>query len=93
MAVRKPTHKLTYRDYLEMPDDGKRYELIQGELYEMPAPNTDHQGILSELNDVVKPHARPLGGRVFFSPIDVYLAEHVVVQPDLSFPASRIFQW
>lgn len=83
MAVTKPTHKLTYRDYLEMPDDGKRYELIEGELYEMPAPTTDHQGIAGELSDILRPQAKSIGGRAFFSPIDVYLAEDVVVQPDL----------
>lgn len=39
----------TYEDYLALPDDGNRYEIIEGELYVTPAPNTDHQHISGEL--------------------------------------------
>ena len=34
---------LTCEDFYELPDDGKRYELIWGELYMSPSPNTRHQ--------------------------------------------------
>ena len=34
---------LTYEDYLHLPDDGKRYEIIEGELFVTPAPITKHQ--------------------------------------------------
>ena len=33
----------TYKDLLELPDDGKRYEIIDGELYVAPSPTTKHQ--------------------------------------------------
>ena len=36
-------HLLTYEDYAALPDDGKRYELIDGELYATPSPTTWHQ--------------------------------------------------
>jgi hypothetical protein len=34
--------KLTYDDFLQFPDDGKRHELIDGEHYVTPSPNTKH---------------------------------------------------
>jgi len=37
--------KLEYEDYLTAPEDGKRYELLQGELCVTPAPNPVHQRI------------------------------------------------
>ena len=37
--------KLTYDDFVRFPDDGKRHELIDGEHYVTPSPNTRHQRI------------------------------------------------
>jgi len=37
--------KLTYDDFVQFPDDGKRHELIDGEHYVTPSPNTKHQAI------------------------------------------------
>jgi len=58
------THKApgdwTYADYLQLPDDGKRYEIIEGVLYVANAPNSDHQftviEIAAELRNFVKLH-------------------------------------
>src|SRR2546428_13857823 len=33
---------LTYQDYAALPDDGKRYEIHDGELWELPGPNLLH---------------------------------------------------
>jgi hypothetical protein len=38
-----PGVKLTYDDFLLFPDDGQRHELIDGEHYVTPSPNTTHQ--------------------------------------------------
>jgi Uma2 family endonuclease len=35
MALAKPADTWTYEDLLTLPDDGRRYEIIVGELYEM----------------------------------------------------------
>src|SRR5438094_637169 len=40
---------LTYRDYAALPDEGKRYEIHDGELWEMAAPTTLHQILLVRL--------------------------------------------
>ena len=41
--------KLTYDDFVLFPDDGKRHELIDGEHYVTPSPNTRHQRIVANL--------------------------------------------
>ncbi|RUM31650.1 MAG: Uma2 family endonuclease, partial [Aquifex sp.] len=40
--------KWTYKEYLKLPED-KRYEIVNGELIEMPAPTTTHQRIVKKL--------------------------------------------
>jgi len=37
---------LTYQDYAALPDDGKRYEIHDGELSVMAAPTPDHQIVI-----------------------------------------------
>jgi hypothetical protein len=38
MALSKPAGSWTYEDLLSLPDDGRRYEIIEGVLYELPSP-------------------------------------------------------
>ena len=77
--------RLTYQDYVELPDD-KRYEIIDGELYEMTAPTVRHQVLLGNLFIIFKPHVRSRRlGSVYMAPIDVIFAEDAIVQPDLVF--------
>jgi Uma2 family endonuclease len=72
--------KLTYEDYAELPDDGRRYEILDGELEVSPAPSTRHQGVLGNLFWVLHGHVRERGlGSVYCAPIDVILAPSTVV--------------
>lgn len=76
--------RLTYEDYAALPDDGRRYELHEGELSVTPAPGTSHQDILGNLFVIVREHVGARGlGRVFFAPVDCILENVTVVQPDL----------
>jgi Uma2 family endonuclease len=77
--------RLTYRDLLRMPDDGPRYELIDGEAYIIPGPDAEHQELLGDLFVSFKQAAAlgPAGTRVFIAPLDVVLADDTVLQPDL----------
>ncbi len=76
----------TYRDYLELNDD-KRYEVIKGRLYEMPAPHFEHQKILKKLTYILISllEINLRSGEVILSPFDVILSEETVVQPDIVF--------
>lgn len=77
---------LTYADYAALPDDGRRYELIDGELYVTPAPASDHQIVLGHLHVLLYHHVenRRLG-LVLPAPLDVILSNISVVEPDLVF--------
>jgi Uma2 family endonuclease len=75
---------LTYDDYAALPEDGPRYELIGGELYEMPAPTRVHQELVIRLLMLVRSfvEANRLG-KVYVAPFDIRLSPHDVVQPDI----------
>jgi Uma2 family endonuclease len=76
----------TYADYAAMPDDGRRYELWDGELAVTPAPGLTHQGLLRDLLGLLNEHVKREGlGVVFPSPVDCILADTTVLQPDLAF--------
>ncbi len=80
------THLLTYDDLCRIPDDGKRYEIIGGELLVSPSPVRAHQELLSFLHLVVGNYVRQHHlGRLYFAPVDVRLSPRDVVQPDLLF--------
>ncbi len=75
---------LTYEDYAALPDDGKRYELHEGELSVTPAPGTRHQQILVNLTAILAPHAKHHGtGTLLIAPLDCIMSDITVVQPDL----------
>ena len=68
---------LTYEDYAALPDDGRRYELHEGELSVTPAPGSRHQWVLSNLNDLLKQHVtRNSLGIVLFAPLDCILQQY-----------------
>lgn len=75
---------LTYDDLLTTPDDGNRYEIINGVLFVSPSPTRDHQRLVYLLSrligDVVDPDRL---GQVFPGPVDVRLGVHTIVVPDL----------
>lgn len=76
------TGLLTREDLDRMPDDGNRYELIEGEIVMSPSPRPRHQLVVTEL--IVLLHsACPDRLLVSQAPFDVVLGEHTVVEPDL----------
>src|SRR5688572_4304872 len=82
---------LTYRDYEALPNDGKRYEIHDGELSVTPAPSLRQQIVLANLADVLRAHVKAQAlGIVLFAPLDVILADTTIVQPDIVYvDASR----
>lgn len=78
--------KLTYEDYLALPQDGKRHEIIDGEHYVTPSPTSRHQSALGNLHLAIGNYLRehPLG-KLFLAPLDVILSNFDVVEPDLLF--------
>lgn len=71
------------RDDLDaMPDDGHRYEIIDGTLIVTPAPSSRHQVIVLNLGITLKA-ACTSDFQVLIAPFDVALATDTVVQPDV----------
>jgi Uma2 family endonuclease len=77
---------LTYEDLQAIPEDGNRYELINGEIVMSPAPKTIHQRILRKLTTAIDRVINDGAiGETFFAPIDVKFSTYNVFQPDLIF--------
>jgi Uma2 family endonuclease len=86
MGMEVNTNGLTYESLLLLPDDGKRHEVIGGELYVTPSPITVHQRFARDLGYVLHSFVVEHDlGEVFFAPLDVYLSPSDIVQPDLLF--------
>lgn len=67
-----------------LPDDGKRYEVLDGELYVSPSPTSRHNEVMEALYDRMRPWAKSAGlARVRFSPADIEFTPKRVLQPDL----------
>jgi Uma2 family endonuclease len=74
----------TVDDLEHLPDDGRRYEVIDGELFVTPAPNLDHQEAIARLHLTLAPYvAKQRFGHVVFAPADVTFSPRRGVQPDL----------
>jgi len=84
---RMATERITWRDALVMPDDTRRYEAIEGELYVIPAPSRDHHWVSHWL--AVALHrllVEPGFGEVYEAPFGVEFPDtEEGVQPDLLF--------
>lgn len=73
---------LTSEDLAAMPDDGHRYELLDGVLLVSPSPRLRHQVVVGELFVRLRA-AAPTGLQVLVAPLDVVLAGDTVLIPDL----------
>ncbi len=90
MAEFLHSKSFTYDDYLLLPEDSPRCELIEGEFLMAPAPTVTHQTLLGRLFATIFNFlaTSPIG-TVLFAPTDVVLSETTVVQPDLLFVARE----
>ncbi len=89
-VLRLPRGPLTAADLGSRPDDGRRYELVDGVLIVSPAPSFRHQEMVAGLFRMLHA-ASPAGLVVIFAPFDVTLAENTVTQPDLLVAPRREF--
>ncbi len=80
----------TYEDYLRLPDNGLRYEIIKGVLYMANAPSFAHQYAVNEIAFALTAHCKmKQSGRVVSAPFEVHLAENVrPVLPDVLYLAD-----
>jgi Uma2 family endonuclease len=84
MHIPKGKIILTYEDYVLLPNDRNRYEILEGELTVTPAPSTKHQSVSANLFKLLSKHIDDLNlGKLFYAPIDLILDATTILQPDL----------
>jgi Uma2 family endonuclease len=89
MATHPERIILTYDDLIQMPEDGCRYELYEGELEVSAAPIPRHQAALLNLASTLLVYCRDHDlGTVLTAPTDVLLSNITVVEPDILFVAK-----
>ncbi|MEM7548312.1 MAG: Uma2 family endonuclease [Bacteroidota bacterium] len=77
----------TVEDYLQL-EEGLLAQLINGELIMTPAPHPDHQLLSGNLNEILRGVFKQKG-KVFYSPIDLYLDKKNIFQPDLLYVSNE----
>lgn len=87
----KPAGTWRYEDLASLPDDGTRYEIIDGELFELSGPRSAHAVAIMALIELLLPLVRGLRGTLLTAALDVFFAGADPVQPDLVafFPGGR----
>lgn len=85
MGMPDTARRYTVEEVLAFPDDGNRYELVDGELLVTPAPGQRHEIVLFRLADLVYQYLGSVPGvaQAFFSRGDVIWGPGEYVQPDL----------
>jgi len=69
---------------LALPDDGNRYEVLDGELFVTPTPSLAHQAVLVRIHAQLLAYTdRERVGRAMFSPADIVFSPRRLVQPDI----------
>jgi Uma2 family endonuclease len=77
--------RVSYDDLAQMPEDGRRYELYDGEVSVVPSPILLHQVVAMRLWRILDDYASQTGGLAVASPIDIVFSDYDVVQPDIVF--------
>ena len=84
MGMVSHTERWTAEQVRNLPDDGNRYEVVDGELLVTPSPRRVHQTAVGQLFVLLDTHARVHGiGLALVSPADIELDPHGMVQPDV----------
>jgi len=75
---------VTYEEFMALPDDGKRYELIEGELVLNPAAVPLHRQITLRIaSTLLNYFDERRNGRVYTGPLDIVLSDATVLEPDV----------
>ena len=75
--------RVSFAELCQWPDDGRRYELYDGEVIVVPAPIPRHQLVAIRIGRLLLEYAEASGSLALISPIDIAFTEHDVLQPDV----------
>jgi Uma2 family endonuclease len=82
-VVERVQPRVSFADLERTPEDGRRYELYDGEVFVVPAPMPRHQVVQHHVTELLCERCRRHGGFAVSSPIDIVLSDYDVVQPDV----------
>ena len=75
----------TVNDLAQIPDDGKRYEVLEGDLAVSPSPSWKHQRIVHYVHLWLTERENAGLGKVATAPLDVVFDDNNVTEPDVLF--------
>jgi Uma2 family endonuclease len=75
--------RVGYTDLANAPEDGRRYELYDGEVRVVPSPMPLHQYVSDNVAALFRAYKAAHGGTFLTTPIDIVFSECDVFQPDL----------
>ena len=86
-----PRPRVTWAEYRQLPDDGNRYEVLEGELVVIPAPEYRHQSAFLNIIFLLEVWRRRQRdpGKILGAPFDVLLADDTIVQPDILYMSEQ----
>lgn len=88
---RSSTIRYTYQDLLALPEDHRRHEIVDGELFVTPTPRLVHQQVAANLLRLLATAAEDHDLGIVVGPITVHLHDELVLEPDLVFIATDRF--
>ncbi len=88
MATHTSPRRMTYEQFATMPDDGKRYELVDGEPVVTPAPTTRHQVLASNLEFALRQAADLAAGALVMREVDVKFTPFRATRPDIVYVSA-----
>jgi Uma2 family endonuclease len=84
-GVERVRARVSFADLERAPEDGRRYELYDGEVYVVPSPIPRHQVVQYTVAEALRALCKQHGGFAVGSPIDIVFSEYDVLQPDVIF--------
>jgi Uma2 family endonuclease len=82
-GMRAVDPRVSFAELSAWPDDGRRWELYEGEPIAVPAPNWRHQRVVVKLVTLLNDYEHRAGGGVVGAPFDIVLSDYDVLQPDV----------
>src|SRR4249920_157756 len=77
--------RVSFAELCQWPEDGRRYELYDGEVIVVPSSFPRHQRVANHIENLLREYEAATGGLMFGAPLDIVLTEYDVVQPDVVF--------
>jgi Uma2 family endonuclease len=75
--------RMTAAEFLSLPETNLPRQLLNGEVVELTAPELDHQDVAGNIFVLFRQVAKTIGGKAYVAPVDVYLDELNIPQPDV----------